>query len=392
MRFLAALLTVPALVAAACSDGEDSAEAAEGTAAMEPADAGGTGDFSAISPVVEEFLEENGLDGAGLVVVEAEQGIVHEEYWDDFGPDRVSLVASSSKMLSAGILLALADDGALDLDAPVADQLGWEGDSAITPAQLISNSSGLVGLLPEPTYAPYLCQFLSTGTLLDCGQTVFGTADDDADVVPPDTEFRYGGAQWQVAGAVAEAASGSSWAELLEQTYVEPCGVDSLGFNNHFTQLPSDNPFAYPPGFDGDPGVLQPSDNPNIEGGAYISAPDYAELLLMHLRGGMCGDERVLSEEALDTMHADRIGAVYDGSAGAGRDAADVDEANGYGMGWWIDRESGVISDPGAYGAYPWLDLDAGYGAYLVIEGTSSQGGDLAGEIEDLVADAVGAG
>ena len=381
MRLLATLLVVPALVAASCSDAEDSAEASEGGGAVEPADdraagtgAEGVGDFSAISPVVEEFLAENDLDGAGLVAVDAEAGVVHEEYWGGFGPDRVSLIASSSKMLSAGVLLRLADEGVLDLDEPVGDQLGWEGNPDITPAQLVSNSSGLVGLLPEPTYAPYLCQFLNTGALLDCGQTVFGTADDDADVVPPDTQFRYGGAQWQVAGAVAEAASGSSWAELVEQTYVEPCGVDSLGYNNHFTQLPSDNPFAYPPGFDGDPGVLQPSDNPNIEGGAYISAPDYAELLLMHLRGGMCGDERVLSEEAVDTMHADRIQAAYDGSAGVARDAAEVEDGSGYGMGWWIDRESGVISDPGAYGAYPWLDVDAGYGAFLVIEGTSDQG------------------
>ena len=77
--------------------------------------------------------------------------MVHEQYWGEFGPDRVSLVASSSKMIAAGVLLALADDGLLDLDAPVADVADWgSGNPAITPAQLVSNSSGLVGLGPEP--------------------------------------------------------------------------------------------------------------------------------------------------------------------------------------------------------------------------------------------------
>jgi CubicO group peptidase (beta-lactamase class C family) len=97
----------------------------------------------------------------GLVIVDADDGVVHEEYWGEFGPDRISLVASSSKMITAGVLLRLQDDGLLDIDAPVADVVGWAGDPAITTAQLLSNSSGLVGLGPNLAYPPYLCQFNS---------------------------------------------------------------------------------------------------------------------------------------------------------------------------------------------------------------------------------------
>ena len=57
----------------------------------------------------------------------------------------------------------------------------------------------------------------------------------------------------------------------------------------------------------------------------------------------------------------------------------------GYGMGWWVDRESGRISDPGAYGSIPWLDLGAGYGAYLVIEEDTTTGYELVAQIEDLI-------
>lgn len=331
-------------------------------------------DFSEVDGIVEAFVAERELNGAGLIVVDAADGIVHEQYWGVFGPDRVSLVASSSKQITAGVLLHLQDRGLIDLEAPIADSVPWgAANPDITTAQLLTSRSGLVGLFPDSTYGPYLCQFLPDGTLPACAEQVFTTADDDADQVPPDTEFRYGGAQWQVAGGVAELVSGRTWAELIDEIYVEPCGLQTLGYNNHFAQLASG--FDYPTQVDGDLGFLPPTANPNMEGGAYISVPDYGRLLRMHLEGGRCGDTQVLSVEALGEMYTDGL-AAWGGSTYTG---------GGYGMGWWIDRETGRLTDPGAYGAVPWLDLDDGYGAYLVIERDSATGNELAGLLFDPV-------
>jgi CubicO group peptidase (beta-lactamase class C family) len=352
-------------------------DSTETTVPEEPA---ATFDFSAVTPIVDAAIVEHDLSGAALVVVERDAGIVHEQYWGDFGPDRVSLIASSSKMVVAGVLLRLADEGLVDLDAPVADVAEWgAGNPAITPAQLVSNSSGLVGLGPNPAYPPYVCQFLPNGNLQDCAASIFTTTADDADVIAPDTEFRYGGAQWQVAGAVAEIASGRSWDELIEQTYVETCGADSLAFNNHWTQFGVG--FDYPTGFGADPSTLATTDNPNMEGGAYVTPSDYARLLLMLLRDGRCDDAQVLSPASVERMLADRIGEVYDGS----------DNGAGYGLGWFVDRSSGRRTDPGAYGSVPWLDIDAGHGAFLVIEGAGQVGNELARQLFDPVADAVAA-
>ena len=236
---------------------------------------------------------------------------------------------------------------------------------------------GPVGLLPNPAYLPYVCQYGVAGTLQDCAAQIFTTPDDDADIVPPDTEFRYGGAQWQVAGAVAEVASGKSWAELIDEIYVEPCGLETLGYNNQWAPESGRCFGLRLPDRCSTPTRRRccPTENPNMEGGAYITTGDYAKLLLMHLRGGMCGDTQVLSQDALDQMHADRIGEVYGGSARPGV---------GYGMGWWVERDAGRISDPGAYGSVPWLDLEAGYGAYLVIEADVITGNVLAFELYDL--------
>lgn len=335
-------------------------------------------DFAPISPILDRYISEHDLNGAGLLIVDKDDGVVYERYWGDFSADRVSLIASASKMISAGVLLHLDDEGLLDIDAPVPDVVEWgTSNSAITPAQLLSNSSGLVGVLPELEYPPYLCMWEFEGTLEDCARHIFTTPDDDADVVPPDTEFRYGGGQWQVAGAVAEIASGKSWAELIDDIFVTPCDVPSLGYNNHYRQIGEIGP-VYPPGFDG-PASLRPTSNPHIEGGAYITPRDYATLLLMNLRDGYCGDERVLSTEALARMHEDHT-TVYPGA---------TQSPTGYGMGWWIDHETGRLTDPGAYGTTPWLDLEDGYGAYLVVEATNAMGNELAAELYAPVEEAM---
>lgn len=346
-------------------------------------------DFSAFDAEVQAFVDETGLEGVGTVVVHRDYGVIHQKSFGSFTDDRIYLVASSSKMVSAGVLMHLDDQGILDVDEPIIDAVGW-GDSNpdITPAQLISNSSGLVGLLPNPAYPPYICQYLAAGSLRDCAQQIFTTELDDADIVPPDTMFIYGGGQWQVAGGVAEAVSGKSWDQLIEDIYVDPCGLEATAYTNHFTTLtsPGNNPFGYPSGFDGDPANLTPTDNPNIEGGLYTTTGDYAKLLLMHLRGGLCGDNRVLSEEAVQAMHADRIAMAYDGSTGRADPA-------GYGLGWWIFRDAdSLITDPGAYGAFPWLDEDRGYGAFLAIEANTGVGTQLFVRVLPLADAAVDAG
>ena len=326
-------------------------------------------DFASADQIIEGFLTDNpDLEGAGLIIVDREWGVVHHRAFGAFGLDRISLVASSSKMVTAGILNRLADDGLLDLNQPLQDFLGWEGTYPdVTTAQLLSNSSGLVGLFPDPAFGPYVCQYLYTGTLLECGKAIFTSTRAANDVLPPETTYRYGGGQWQVAGAVAEAVSEKSWAALFEEIYTEPCELESSGFNNHFVQLPSPDLLGYPAGFEGDPDNLMPTQNPNMEGGLYTTTGDYGKLLLMQLRGGRCDGNFVMSESSVQRMQTNQIGEVWGGTTGS--------LWNGYGYGWWVDTErEGWVTDPGAYGSVPWLDLSRGYGGMLIIEGDSGLG------------------
>ena len=326
-------------------------------------------DFSATDQAVEGFLAETpSLAGAGLIVVHREWGVLHHRAFGAFALDRISLVASASKMVSAGILNRLADDGLLDLDEPIREVLGWEGAyPEVTTAHLLSNSSGLVGLFPDLTFAPYRCQLSYEGTLLDCGKSIFTSRPAATAVVPPETEFRYGGGQWQVAGAVAEAVSGKTWDMLFQEIYREPCGLASSGYNNQWSQFPDTGLLEYPGAFASDPESLLPTENPNPEGGLFTTTGDYGKLLLMQLRGGRCDEQFVMSPESVRRMQANQILGTGEGVTNS--------VWPGYGYGWWVDTErEGWVTDPGAYGAVPWLDLMRGYGVMIILEGNAIQG------------------
>jgi len=321
--------------------------------------------------------------GASAVLVHKTKGTLHSKGYGEFAADRLYLIASASKILSVGVLMKLADEGKVDFDTPISEYLtDWDAHKTnVTLAQLFSNSSGLPALSeilavssnPTPEalaqYTPHFCQYMGAGTLTDCGKAIYQD-ENPGNNREPDVEFRYGGSQWQLAGAVAEVVSGKSWAELIDETYVEPCGVPSLGFTNPFGQQ-GVSPLGYP-AFDADKANLPESDNPSIEGGAYVTAPDYAKLLQMQMNGGKCGTKQVLSAEAVERMQTDRVTA-YGGTATTGG----IDSLfTGYGMGWWVGDE--FIADPGAYGAFPWIDDSGEYGAMIIIEVSSGVGGQLA--------------
>ncbi|MCB9656190.1 MAG: beta-lactamase family protein [Sandaracinaceae bacterium] len=337
-------------------------------------------DFGTFDATIEAFLTENELDGANVIVVHRDWGVLHQRAFGTFAPDRISLLASASKIISAGVLMRLDDLGLVDVDEPIA-QVGaqqnpaWMRERTFTLAQMLSNSSGMVGLIDNPTYEPYLCQYSLLGTLQACGRSIY-EADDSADIAPPDTRFRYGGGQWQLAGAIAEIASGQTWAELVHDTYVEPCELGTLAYTNQFAQGfvegGVDAALSYPDFFTGDTATLTPTRNPSIEGGGYTTVADYGEILLMHLRGGVCSNgRRALSRGAVARMQEDRIGEVYDGDT--------IDPSlPGYGFGWWVSREEpGVVADLGAYGATPWLDTERGYGVMILLEAEATLGAEI---------------
>jgi CubicO group peptidase (beta-lactamase class C family) len=317
-------------------------------------------DFSGVDASFQAFIDNAGdFDGISYVLVDAE-GVIHQKAFGDHTNDTVVLLASTSKVPAVMTLMALQEDPNVDfsISEPVSAYLSYDGPYANrTVEQMVSNTSGIPGLrlllgygsFTGPTIADFnhLCQF--SGQLIfdfeTCGQTL--VQNELLTTQPAGSVFDYGGSQWQIAGVTASVAADTTWNELVDRYFGTPCGLDVFTFGN---------PWESPTSFTGSVESLRGSHNPNIEGGAITNMADYAKLLQIHLNGGYCGDTQVLSEEAIASMQLDRGGVV-------------ATNATPYGMGWWIRPENpGVFTDPGAFGAVSFIDVNRGIGGYMAID------------------------
>ena len=60
-------------------------------------------DFSAVSPIVETFIADNELNGAGLIVVHRDDGVVFHEHWGEFDEDRLDDCENLGLTMAAGL-------------------------------------------------------------------------------------------------------------------------------------------------------------------------------------------------------------------------------------------------------------------------------------------------
>lgn len=323
---------------------------------------------------------------ACVSIVHKTHGLMLERCYGGMDPETPVVLASLSKTMVGGILLKLEQDGLLDFDGPI-DAYGFSRPDQVpvTPAQLLSNLSGLICSMNATPDQKWLCLFFPDDDLEACAHRLWVWHQQDKLFSPPDQNFCYGGAQWQIAGAVAQIASGRSWSELFEETYTRPCGLKRSGFSNHFNDhSPVFGDWSvYPHGFD----PKQRSNNPNIEGGMFTTASDFSKLLLMMLRKGHCENGRVLSEASVDRITQDRLKLAANGAIGPGFAVEDIlAYGRGYGLGWWVDRDTGQRSAPGIYGSTTWIAPDKSYAGLIALRSTGWVGRPLFRQLNPEIA------
>jgi polyhydroxybutyrate depolymerase len=99
---------------------------------------------------------------------------------------------------------------------------------------------------------------------------------------------------------------------------------------------------------------------PWVAGGAISTLDDYARFVRMLVGNGELDGVRVLSAGSVQAMFRDQVPAMVEVHP-VGFEADEVR----YGLGTWIQRLPGGavrVSDPGAFGFTPWIDLDLGIG------------------------------
>ncbi|RMH25151.1 MAG: class A beta-lactamase-related serine hydrolase [Planctomycetota bacterium] len=306
---------------------------------------GPCGGFVAAGDEIRAMLDGHPLLAGAALLIGDREGVLHESYYGSYRPSTVVPVASASKLLSGVAILTLADDGLLDLDAPVerylpeefaSDAVGLK--STMTVRQMFAHISGLPG---DET----------SGVLSDTTITLAEAAAEIACCVPledvPGASFAYGGLSMQVGGRVAEVVSGRDWESFFVSAVGGPLGLDSIDYQG-----------------------LGPTTNPRIAGGAQSNLRDYGRVMAMLLGGGEVDGVRVLGEQTVAEMMMDR-------TAGLPRRSPPPPggEDYGYGFGGWVSRVDADgttvgFTSPGAFGFTPWVDLERGIYGVIMIEGS----------------------
>lgn len=253
--------------------------------------------------------------------------------------------ASTSKWVTAAVILRLVDRGVLSLDSRPQDLIdGWDvapsdSLSRITLAQLLSFTSGLVD---EP-----LCINLPNADFETCVLRILDV--NRGNGRRPGAEFYYGSAHMQVAGLMAVRASRArDWEEVFSRFRAET-GLFPTGRYD----LPS-------------------AANPRLAGGMHWTGNEYAGFLRA-LRGGP-----LLSSRLRDEMFRDQIAGAQIVQSPASARGEDWH----YGLGNWLECRSRAFnctapayrSSPGAYGAYPFLNLSLGFFGIVARQGLLGTG------------------
>ncbi|MBN9664059.1 MAG: beta-lactamase family protein [Acidobacteria bacterium] len=272
---------------------------------------------------------------SGLEVAIVQNG--HEIYRKRFGrwrQDRQGAIASSTKWLSGAVILSLVDDGTLSLDDKASQYLPYmTGEKAsITIRQLMSHTAGFGGEFPLVNR----CLGDPSTTLDLCAQALAATPLQ----IPPGTGLLYSGAGMQVAGRVAEVASGKDWQTLFRERIAIPLGLESTDYE-----------------------YKGPTQNPRISGGGRSTASDYMKFLRMIAGQGLFEGRRVLSAQAVETMLKDQTRGVPIVESPFQRASQHDPNAasNRYGIGNWLEDldqngETTWNSSPGVTGWTPFID------------------------------------
>ncbi|MFY2762481.1 serine hydrolase domain-containing protein [Arenimonas sp. MALMAid1274] len=282
-------------------------------------------DLVPVTTQTQALVDRYALPGASVRLAR-DGGVVYRRHFGGYGDGQRVAIASASKWLSALTLARLVERGQLRWDDPVGRYFpdAPAATRAITLAQLFSHTSGIAN-----DDAP--CISDRNTTLQACGRAILS--------MPlawtPGTAFAYGGNSMQVAGAMAEVATGRSWDALFIAEMVQPLGLVATDW----TAGAVANGYV-------------PNPNPRIGGGARSTLDDYGRVLDMLLAGGLHQGQTFLSTQTLATMALDRTtGLVIAASPVAGY-------GYGYGIGQWVEAKDAQgatfrVSSPGAFGFTP---------------------------------------
>ncbi len=304
-----------------------------------------TYDFTPVTVEMQRFVQTYSLDGASLRVNKAGD-VVYRRAFGGYTLGTRVRIASASKWLSAVAIARLVEKGQMRWGDTVGQYFPTVEASkrGITLEQLFSHTSGIA-------YEEDACLSSELFTLATCANRILR----QPLIGQPGKVFAYGGNSMQVAGRMAEIATGKAWDDIFVDEVATPLGMTATDYSGASTA----------------PGYVR-NDNPTIDRSVRSTLEDYGKLVDMVLAqgclrlrfdGACATGAQYLTPITLATMARDRTVAtvsLYRPPTATGF---------GYGLGQWIDPSSPrLVSSPGGTGFTPWVDRDRRIAGVLLVD------------------------
>ena len=181
-------------------------------------------DTGHLSQLIQQHINDGGFSGAAVIA--AHQGeIVIETYAGYAAPDRPAdattlwPLASISKLYTAAMIMVLVERGALTLNTLAGHyfpQFTGDGREAVRLRHLLSHTAGMI--YESPAMEARLT-----------AQTPYAALVEEMLAAPlksvPGSAFDYADYHYLLAGCMAEAATGTPFAELVETLVLQPMGL-----------------------------------------------------------------------------------------------------------------------------------------------------------------------
>ncbi|MUT66990.1 serine hydrolase [Paenibacillus sp. NEAU-GSW1] len=277
-------------------------------------------DEQEIDKLIKQGMKDFHIPGLAIGIVKGGQIISLKGYGiaDKGGravtPETPFILGSVSKSFTALAIMQLAEQGAVDLDSSVQRYLPWLAaeDSTqtrlVTVRQLLNQTSGLstndgrsILYVSQRSLKSELREQLNRKTDKFSGST-----------------FQYSNTNYIILGEIVRQASGMSYEQYMEKHIFGP-----LEMRNSFADANDAAQNGLSSGFQSLFGWTMPT-TPKIRpfnvpaGYLSASAEDMTHYLIAQINGGSYKDNRILSEQGMETMHI-RTSAFP------------------YGMGWFTD-------------------------------------------------------
>ncbi len=258
-------------------------------------------DFSAIEGVARKEMAAANVPGAAIAVVMGDRvvytrgfGVANVETGEATRPEMLFRLGSTTKMVTAAAVVLLADQGKLDLQAPISTYI-----KGLTPNlgrlsahQLLSHTSGILDEAP-----------------------MFGSHDDDAlkaevagwtdtrFFAEPDQIYSYSNPGYWLAGLLAETVGGRPFADQVAETIFKPLGMTRSTFRPTLAMT-----FPLAQGHDlvnGKPQIVRPAANNSASwpaGSIYSNVIDLSRWITAFINGGVVGGEQALPASVFTTL------------------------------------------------------------------------------------------